>query len=92
MHDLLSQYRQEYDAIILDTPPVGLVSDYLVIMQMTDFNVYVVRDTTTNVENLRMINELYDSEKIRNVSILINDVKSLSNYGYIDKYYGYGDE
>ncbi|MEL6846661.1 MAG: CpsD/CapB family tyrosine-protein kinase, partial [Bacteroidota bacterium] len=60
MHDLLSQYRQEYDAIILDTPPVGLVSDYLVIMQMTDFNVYVVRDTTTNVENLRMINELYD--------------------------------
>ncbi|MEM6344046.1 MAG: polysaccharide biosynthesis tyrosine autokinase [Bacteroidota bacterium] len=92
MRDLLDIYRQEYDAIILDTPPVGLVSDYLVIMQMTDFNVYVVRDTTTNVDNLRMINELYDSEKIKNVSILINDVKSLSNYGYIDKYYGYGDE
>lgn len=92
MADLLSAYREEYDAIILDTPPVGLVSDYLVIMQMTDFNVYVVRDTTTNVDNLRMINELYDSEKIKNVSILINDVKSLSNYGYIDKYYGYGDE
>ena len=92
MQELIDKFRQNYDHIILDTPPVGLVSDYLVIMQMTDFNVYVVRDTTTNVDALKMINELYDTEKIKNVSILINDVKSLSNYGYIDKYYGYGDE
>ena len=91
MKKLMDTFRDEYDHIVLDTPPVGLVSDYLVIMTLTDYNVYVVRDSTTDMDSLRMINELYDSEKIKNVGILINDVKSLANYGYIDKYYGYND-
>lgn len=91
MTQLMEIYREEYDHIVLDTPPVGLVSDYLVIMKLTDFNIYVIRDSATTVESLKMINELYDSQKIKNIAMLINDVKSVSHYGYIDKHYGYGD-
>ncbi|MEZ4775563.1 MAG: polysaccharide biosynthesis tyrosine autokinase [Bacteroidia bacterium] len=91
MRDLIQKLREQYDHVVFDTPPVGLVSDYLVIMKMTDFNIYVVRDSTTSVESLKWINELYDTEKIKNVGMLINDVKSVAAYGYIDSHYGYGD-
>lgn len=91
MTHLMETFREEFDHIVLDAPPVGLVSDYLIIMKMTDFNIYVVRDSATTIESLRMINELYDSQKIKNIAMLINDVKSVSAYGYIDKHYGYGD-
>lgn len=91
MTHLMETFREEFDHIVLDAPPVGLVSDYLIIMKMTDFNIYVVRDSATTIESLKMINELYDSQKIKNIAMLINDVKSVSAYGYIDKHYGYGD-
>lgn len=92
MTDMLAQLRQHYDHIFLDTPPLGMVSDYLVLMTMTDFNIYIVRHERTNVDSLNYVNQLYESGKIKNLGILINDVKSLSAYGYIDRYYGYGDE
>jgi capsular exopolysaccharide synthesis family protein len=91
MKAAVEKFRDLYDHVVFDTPPVGMVSDYLVIMKLTDFNIYVLRDSTTSVDSLRMINELYDNEKIKNVGLLINDVKSVANYGYIDNYYGYGD-
>ncbi|MDW3646178.1 MAG: polysaccharide biosynthesis tyrosine autokinase [Bacteroidia bacterium] len=91
MTALMETFRQEYDHIVLDTPPVGLVSDYLIIMKLTDFNVYVVRDSTTSIDSLKWINELYDNDKIKNIAMVINDVKSVAAYGYINNHYGYGD-
>ena len=91
MTKLIAQFRKEYDHIVLDTPPLGLVSDYLIIKDLTDFNIYVVRDSTTSIDSLKWINELYDNEKIKNVAMLINDVKSVADYGYINNHYGYGD-
>lgn len=91
MTALMEQFREEFDHIVLDAPPVGLVSDYLIIMKLTDFNIYVVRDSSTTIDSLKMINELYDNQKIKNIAMLINDVKSVKAYGYIDKHYGYGD-
>ncbi|MEL6254501.1 MAG: polysaccharide biosynthesis tyrosine autokinase [Bacteroidota bacterium] len=91
MTALMETFRQEYDHIVLDTPPVGLVSDYLVIMKLTDFNIYVVRDSTTSIDSLKWINELYDNDKIKNIAMVINDVKSVAAYGYINNHYGYGD-
>lgn len=91
MNHLMEVFREQYDHIVIDAPPLGLVSDYLIIMKLTDFNIYVVRDSSTTIESLKMINELYDNQKIKNIAMLINDVKSVSAYGYIDKHYGYGD-
>jgi capsular exopolysaccharide synthesis family protein len=93
MEALLEKVRQEYDYIILDTPPLGLVSDFLVLLKYTDFNMYIVRHRLTERAGLNKINELYNSNRLRNVGILINGARTLSAYGYSDKSYkyGYGD-
>ncbi len=81
----------EYDYIIIDTAPLGLVSDFLILMNYTDFNIYIVRHKVTEREALNKINELYDTERIKDLAIIINGVKSMSAYGYSDKAYKYGD-
>jgi capsular exopolysaccharide synthesis family protein len=93
MEALIEKVRQEYDYIILDTPPLGLVSDFLVLLKYTDFNMYIVRHRLTERAGLNKINELYNSNRLRNVGILINGARALSAYGYSDKTYkyGYGD-
>ncbi len=53
MEVLLDRVRQEYDYIILDTPPLGLVSDFLVLMKHTDFNIYIVRHKHTERAGLQ---------------------------------------
>lgn len=89
MFDFISEARKIYDHIIIDTPPLGLVSDYLIIMKLTDYNLYVVRDKKTKIEDLKWINELYDAEKIKDVGLVVNDVTSVAPYGYIDEKYVY---
>ncbi|MDJ1505106.1 GumC family protein [Xanthocytophaga agilis] len=81
----------EYDYVIIDTAPLGLVSDFLILMNYTDFNVYIVRHKVTEREALNKINELYDTEKVKDIAIIINGVKSMSAYGYSDKAYKYSD-
>lgn len=88
LDELILTCREEYDHIVFDTPPIGLVSDYLVLMHLTDYNIYVVRHNTTKPDDLKLINELYESGKIKEIGILINGVKSLADYGYLDKEYG----
>jgi capsular exopolysaccharide synthesis family protein len=81
----------EYDYIIIDTAPLGLVSDFLILKNYTDFNIYIVRHKVTAREALNKINELYDTNRLTDVAILINGVKSMSSYGYSDKAYKYSD-
>ncbi len=88
MEELVEACQDEYDHIIFDTPPIGLVSDYLVLMHLTDYNIYVVRHKVTETDDLKLINELYDSEKIKQIGLLINGVASLKDYGYLNTDYG----
>jgi hypothetical protein len=62
-------------------------------MNYTDFNIFIVRHKLTDRDGLSKINELYESNRIKNVGILINGVRSMSAYGYSEKVYryGYGD-
>lgn len=93
MGALINELRDDYDYIILDTPPLVLASDYLILMQYIDYNMYVVRHGHTDVESLTRINELYDSKKIRNLGLIINDVLSSPSNGYGYGYgYGYGHD
>ncbi len=91
MKVLLQELKAEYDYIILDTPPIGIVSDSLILMEMTDVNIYVVRQHYTNKELLNYINEYHESKKLKNLCILLNEAESNSAYGYGYGYaYGYG--
>ena len=80
--------KEEYDFIILDTAPVGLVTDTLIISRVTDATVYICRSDYTPKSNLAIANDLRKEGKLKNMSIILNGIDmKLKKYGY---YYGYG--
>ena len=80
--------RKEYDYVIVDTAPIGLVADTMQAGRITDVTVIVCRADYTEKSAFGMINELIYSEKLPNVCIVINGIDmSLKKYGYA---YGYG--
>jgi capsular exopolysaccharide synthesis family protein len=88
MGELLNELKQSYHTIIIDSPPIGFVSEYIILMKYTDANIYVVRSDYTTRYNLDRINKLYDERKVNNISILLNDVKysRINGYSYSYKY------
>lgn len=88
LEDLMATCLDEYDHILFDTPPLGLVTDYLILMHHTNYNIYVVRHRVTKTEDLRLINELYEGGKIQEIGLLLNGVDAMSDYGYLDTDYG----
>ena len=88
MKDLLIDLNKTYDYVIIDTPPIGLVTDGVILMQNADVNLYVVRHNYSKAGALNIINNLYQQKQVENVHIIINDFKHTSSgYGYG---YGYG--
>ncbi len=80
--------KEVYDYIILDTAPVGLVTDTLIISRVTDATVYICRADYTPKSNMELVNSLCKEGKLKNLSIVLNGIDmSKKKYGY---YYGYG--
>ncbi|MEO5976158.1 MAG: polysaccharide biosynthesis tyrosine autokinase [Chryseolinea sp.] len=91
MEELINSLKQSYSTIILDSPPLGYVSEYIILMKYTDANLYIVRSDYTNRNSLKKINKLFEREKLNNFSILLNDVKPTKASGdYYTYGYGYG--
>jgi len=88
--ELLAYLKENYDYIILDTPPIGLVSDALELLKYADSMLYIVRQDYTQKGMLKMINEKYIKEEITNVSIVLNDFTMKLRYGGYGNGYGYG--
>jgi capsular exopolysaccharide synthesis family protein len=83
MDQLIESLKQKYDIIIIDSPPIGPVSEYIILMKYTNANICVVRSNYTNRNHLEKINKLYDDKKIKNLSVLLNDARvSLNGYSY----------
>ena len=81
---------ERYDYILLDTAPVGLVTDTLIIARVADASIYVCRADYTAKNDLNLANKLYDEGKLKNMSIVLNGVDMKKRkYGY---YYGYGGD
>ena len=88
---LISELKNKYDKIVIDTAPVGLVADAYMVMKYTDVNLYIVRQNYTTKEVLRFVNGLYDNNRVENLYLVLNDVSSGSGvYGYGKYSYGYG--
>ena len=83
LKQMIDTLSETYRYIILDTPPLGLVSDSLVIAKHVDATIYLVRQNITQSNDLDYINDIYNSGQISGVSILFNDVSLRGNgYGY----------
>jgi succinoglycan biosynthesis transport protein ExoP len=87
MDGLIEELKEIYDYIILDTPPVGLVSDALELSQYCDATLYIIRQGITKKGMLSVVNEKHRRGELHNISIIFNDFQNKSKYGYN---YGYG--
>lgn len=94
MGDLIAQLKRKYDFILIDTPPMGLITDALVLNSFADHTLYLVRQNYTPRELIKVADELYRSGKISKLSLVLNDVRKVGpgyGYGYYSYgYYGYG--
>jgi tyrosine-protein kinase Etk/Wzc len=86
---LFEELRTKFDYIVVDTAPVSLVTDTLIIGHLADTFVYVTRANYLDKRMLKLPQQLYNESKLPNMSILINDTDSKKGYGYG---YGYGVE
>ena len=92
MTQFMNDLKANYDYIILDTPPVGLVSDSIELVQYCDVILYVIRQNYTKKEMITMLNNRVERGELSNVSIILNGFESKSKYGNAYGYgYGYGD-
>ena len=82
MEELLTQLRAEYDYIVVDTPPVGFVAEYFVLVRLIDANIYVVRHNYTEKDLLDQIDELHRSQRIKQLYLVINDMHFDRSYEY----------
>lgn len=88
---LLSQLKKDYDYIILDSPPLGLVTDALELVNYVDATLYIVRQNYTKKGMFNLINEKYKTGEIANISFVLNFHEEKGKYGYGYSYsYGYG--
>ncbi|MCU0449981.1 MAG: polysaccharide biosynthesis tyrosine autokinase [Bernardetiaceae bacterium] len=93
MLELLASLKQSYRYIVIDTAPIGLVSDALALMQYVDASVLVTRQNHTTRPQVEFVNRLYAQGKIKNAGFVLNDVARVNRYGYggYGYYYGYGN-
>ncbi|MBZ4041983.1 exopolysaccharide transport family protein [Flavobacterium hibisci] len=87
MRELIDELKKTYDYIILDTPPVGLVSDALELMQYSDVTLYVVRQNYSKKEMITLLNNRVKRGELSNISIVLNGFENKAKYGSA---YGYG--
>lgn len=91
MNVFLEKLEKEFDIIIMDCPPVGLVSETMDLLRFSDVNLYIVRHDFTHKNQLLMINDLYANDQIRNFYAIFNGLKSGGDtYDFGGYNYGYG--
>lgn len=93
MITFIGKAKKEFDYIFIDTPPIAVVSDTLLIARFTDINLFIVRQRYSSKNTLELIQELYTEEKLKHMAIIINDISLTGYYGYgirYGYYKGYG--
>ncbi|NPA46095.1 MAG: polysaccharide biosynthesis tyrosine autokinase [Chlorobi bacterium] len=97
LQELFDYLLENYKMIIIDSPPLGLVPDALILNRFADYMLYVVRENYSKRNFLKVIDEYVENGEIPNVGIVYNDyrIDMIKKYGYQSKYvytynkYGY---
>lgn len=84
--EMFEKLKKEFDVVIIDTAPVGMVSDAITLGKFADCTLYLTRQGHTYKKQIGLVDEMYREKKLPKVSVVINDVKLKPGYGY----YGYG--
>ena len=86
LQQLFATLIQEYDYVVIDSPPASLVSDAFVLGKYSDVVLYVLRQGLTPKKHLAFANEIVEKNKFQNMGFVLNDVKNRSQ----NEYYSYG--
>src|SRR5690606_31478372 len=84
---LIDLLKERYDYIVIDSPPMGLVSDSLELTKHADATLYLVRQNYTHKNMLTFVNEKYRRGEVKHISIVLNEYEEKTGKGYG---YGYG--
>lgn len=79
---LFNLLRENYDYIIVDSAPVGMVSDTFSLARISDATVYVCRANYTNLKDIEYINTLYADNRLKRMSLVVNGTETKKGYGY----------
>ncbi|MCB0397834.1 MAG: polysaccharide biosynthesis tyrosine autokinase [Flavobacteriales bacterium] len=101
LDNLIKELKKDYPIIVIDTPPLGLVTDALLINRFSNVNLYIVRHLYTKKSQFEAINRYYENETVKNIGIIVNDIHEKGlvahygtsfsyGYGYGGYHYGYG--
>lgn len=79
---LIEKLKAEFDYIIMDAPPIGIIADAQLLAEYADATLYLVRQKFTQKDQIKIVDDIYRSGRMKNMGIVVNDI--------ISKYYGYG--
>ncbi len=87
LETLLDYAKERYDYILIDTAPIGLVSDTYLLNRIADNSIFVARQDYTPKDAAVLINEIYDEKRLNGMGVILNGTSASSGYGY-----GYGGD
>lgn len=89
LENFISQARKEFEIVIVDTPPYGVVTDALLVGRHSDANLFLVRQNHSEKDVLELMNEIQVRQNLKNLGIVFNDLKLKGYYRSGYKYYNY---
>ena len=97
--NLIAEARKAYDFVVIDTPPMLLITDALVLMKHVDRALLVANVKRTNLRGMRQLEDLLAQNQLEHVSMILNGIVPTRWRYYASKYayrylynYGYGYE
>ncbi len=85
--ELFALLKERFDNVVIDTAPVGLVSDAFTLSSHANASLYIVRQGYTLRRQLNMVEDLYQKKRLPDMGLVVNDIQAKGRYG---GYYGYG--
>lgn len=91
MSALIEELKKQFDYIILDAPPIGIIADAQLLAPYANVTLYLVRQKVTKKNQLQIVEDLYITGKMKNIGIVVNDITA-KVYGYGYGYGSYGED
>ena len=93
LKEIIDKAKEAFDYVIIDTPPAGLLSDSIYLIQYVDASIFVLNTKTSSKRTLNSLEEIISTNHIEHVSLVLNGIQKLSKRYYYQGYgysYGYG--
>jgi len=93
MKELINYAKASFDYVIIDTPPAGLLSDSVYLIQYVDASIFVLNTKSSTKKVISFIENLIEDNGLKNINIILNGVKNMGRKYYYQGYgysYGYG--